>query len=228
MDALVNLGASNKDFASIATLVLSSYSTTKLKITGASVFVGSRELMTTACYGAGMTLDCLEELYRMGLIEEGDHVVLIGSMGSLTSDVSLGQIVLPNPVLCAYYGYEGLEHHQDIQLMELLSNELRKVGKDPKTYCHGSSFAVFDPHTDHSTYKVSNYDSRVTGIDCGEVFIGLQFARTRKLKAAAALYCSDTPAHRISDIGETEFASRAADNDRLLNRVAALAIHSST
>lgn len=228
MNATINLGAPNKNTAAIAEKVLGTYSTRILKITGVTVFQGCNLLLTSSCYGAGMTLDCLEELRQIGLLTQGDATILVGSMGALTSNIRLGDIVLPEPVLCAYYGYRGQELHQDGALMGNLSAQLAKAGLTAKAYRHGSSFAVFDPHTDHSTYTHSAYNSTVDGVDCGEVFIGLQFARQNNLRAGAVLYCSDNPTTHIADIGERQFADLADQKDLALNQVAVTVLRPST
>jgi purine-nucleoside phosphorylase len=168
-----------------------------------------------------MVLDCLEEMWLQKLLGSRSRFVLVGSMGSLADGIALRDIVIPNPALCAYYGFAGREIWQDAPMRESLLSALQSGGYKPKQYRHGSSYAVFDPHTDHKTYTTSLYDKTVTGVDCSEVFIGLEFAARKGIRVAAALYCSDTPAHHISDVGELEFERTARENDLLLNRVSA-------
>ena len=168
-----------------------------------------------------MTLDCLEEMRMSGLLGPNDELVLVGSMGSLSKDIVLGNVVLPNPCGCAYYGFDGVWLQQDQHLLNRLKEVCADRNIQVSDYKHGRSFAVFDPHTDHVTYQSSLYPADVKGVDCGEVFIGIQFAARQGMKVAAVLYCSDSPEVHIADIGEAEFARRAAETDLLLNTVAA-------
>jgi hypothetical protein len=225
MNAIVNLGNPLKDMSGATSVATSTCRS--LTITGVQVFSSAGLLLTSPVYGAGMILDCLEELWTSKLLSPSSSVILIGSMGSLTDRISLGEIVFPNPSLCQYYGYAGRELHQDESLMEALKAGLQGQGCRPVTYRHGSSFAVFDPHTDHKSYTSSLYDNSVIGVDCGEVFIGLEFGQRRGIPTAAALYCSDSPTSHITDIGEHEFRRRAAENDVLLNTVAATVLNTS-
>ncbi len=201
--------------------VLGECSRDSLKITGIEVYSTKTVLLTSAAYGAGMTLDCLQEMTMHRLIGPGDAILLVGSMGSLSKDIVLNDIVLPNPSCCAYYGFAGTWLEQDrhllTQLKEIFAERRIKVTE----YKHGSSFAVFDPHTDHVTYKSSLYQDDVKGVDCGEVFVGMQFGVQHGMRVGAALYCSDSPEVHIANIGETEFAKVASRADLLLNEVAA-------
>lgn len=205
----------------VVSAIMPTYAQTILKITGAHVYSCGELAVTSPLYGAGMVLDGLEEMWAAGLIAPNDSIVLIGSMGSLTNAFSLGEVVLPNPSLCNYYGFEGREIYQDGALMKSLVGQLKVRGLMPVEYRHGSSFAVFDPHTDHHGYTTSLYEASVVGVDCGEVFIGQEFAQRKDLRAAAMLYCSDTPLTHIADLGEQEFSNRAIACDLLLNTVAA-------
>jgi purine-nucleoside phosphorylase len=221
MDVILNLGNPAKEVSSILNVLLPSCSKRVLKLTGAQVFLGPNIAVTSAVYGAGMTLDCLEEMKLEGTFQAGDSLMLVGSMGSLCEEIQLGDIVVPECCVCAYYGFKGIELFPHGELLRLLRASLEKEGKRPIAYRHGSSFAVFDPHTNHSTYKSTLYDASVRGVDCGETFVGLEFARRNQLSAAAVLYCSDSPRSRISDIGVEEFERRATAFDILLNKVAA-------
>jgi hypothetical protein len=219
MAAILNLGNPSKDFTPVAEAALGVFEARALKITGARLFRTASIILTSGLYGAGMTLDCLEEMARSGLLRPRDKLILVGSMGSLVNDIELGDVVIPNPCVCAYYGYDGLEVVQDLALLGNLKRAL--LPGMPPEYRHGSSFAVFDPHTDHEKYVSSLYGTRVQGVDCGEVYIGLEFARRMDVEAAAVLYASDTPSQHINDIGDVEFAKLAYRNDVTLNSVAA-------
>jgi purine-nucleoside phosphorylase len=221
MNAIVNLGNPSKDMTAIATSVLPGYSAEVLKLTGIKVYRKDNLLLTSPAYGAGMTLDSLEEMRLKGWIGANDAIILVGSMGSLSAKINLEDIVLPNPVGCAYYGNDGVWLEQDAQLLEALTKSLGKNGTTAVKYKHGSSFAVFDPHTDITTYTSSLYDHDVDGLDCSEVFIGIQFAGKNGMKVGAVLYCSDSPESHITDVGDAEFMRRASAADLLLNRIAA-------
>jgi hypothetical protein len=214
MNTIVNLGNPSKDMTAVADTVLTSHSYESLKLTGIKVYRKEHLLLTSPAYGAGMTLDCLEEMRMTGLIGSNDAIILVGSMGSLSGKINLEDIVLPNPVGCAYYGFDGVWLEQDAQLLEALRKSLGKNGTTAVKYKHGSSFAVFDPHTDITTYTSSLYGHDVDGLDCSEAFIGIQFAGT-------VLYCSDSPQFHITDVGDAEFTRRASAADLLLNKVAA-------
>lgn len=220
MNAIINLGNPNKEMNPVVRVVLPNHYQKVLKIAGVRLFVGRDLLITSPVYGAGMILDCLEEMKIQDILRAGDSILLVGSMGSFCDEIQLGDIVLPNPCVCAYYGYESLELHQDVSFLTGLQAALNQNGRKTIVYRHGSSFAVFDPHTDHSTYKSALYDNSVRGVDCGEVFIGLEFATRSHMRAGAVLYCSDSPGTHVSDIGDEEFARRATDFDVVLNSVA--------
>lgn len=221
MNAIINLGNPRKDMIAMADIVLGKYSRDVLGITGVEVYQQDHLLVTSPAYGAGMTRDALVELKKKGLVRAGDAIAFVGSMGSLNEEeISLGDVVIPNPCGCAYYGFNGSWLHQDQQLLTSLTKSLVTRGVDYREYKHGSSFAVFDPHTDHNTYTSSLYKEDVIGVDCGEVFLGLQFASENELRAAAVLYCSDSPNRHIADIGTEEFGKHAFEKDILLNRIA--------
>lgn len=228
MHAIINLGNPSKDFSRLAEIILKHPQRTNLKITGIPIFSSSEFLLTGAGYGAGMILDCLEELRLEGMIGPGARLVLVGSMGSLSNDILLGDVVIPEPCLCAYYGFEGQELYQAPEMRKAAASGLKDAGLSAKQYKHGSSFAVFDPHTNHEAYVSSLYDQSVMGVDCGEVFIGISFAYKNEMHPAAILYCSDSPRAHIADIGHEEFNRRAADLDLLLNRIAASVVTQST
>ena len=226
MNAVINLGNPAKDMTLVADNVLGRYSEQRLKLTGVRVYQGDGLLVTSPAYGSGMILDALkemnqEEMNQGPLIGDKDSVIFVGSMGSLNLKIKLGDIVLPNPCGCAYYGFDGVWLEQDAALLKALKVALTNRDKVPIEYRHGSSFAVYDPHTDHEKYTSSLYDSDVLGVDCGEVFLGIQFAQAKGMKAAAALFCSDSPKDPIAGISETEFEKRAAESDLLLNKIAA-------
>lgn len=221
MNAVVNLGNPRKDMSAVAHSVLGEYSSDSLKITGIEVYKKEPVLLTSAAYGAGMTLDCLQEMTMSGLIGPDDAILLVGSMGSLSKDIVLSDVVLPNPSCCAYYGFEGAALEQDQHLLERLKESFAKRRIKVSEYKHGSSFAVFDPHTDHVTYQSSLYQDDIKGVDCGEVFVGIQFGAEHGLRVGAVLYCSDSPEVHIANIGEAEFAKLASRADLLLNEVAA-------
>ncbi len=227
MNAIVNFGNPRKNMTIIADIVLGTYSRDDLKLTGVEIYQKDNIFLTSAAYGAGMTLDALQEMKINGLLERGSAIVFIGSMGSLNEEeISLGDVVIPNPCGCAYYGFNGSWVRQDERLLAWLTNALAANGVRYREYKHGSSFAVFDPHSDHKTYTSSLYTNEVIGVDCGEVFIGLQFADENEMRAVVVLYCSDSPNVHIADIGAEEFAKRAAETDLLLNRIGAEVLRS--
>lgn len=207
--------------AALANTVVPHTSCESLKLTGIQVYRKEHLLLTSPAYGAGMTLDCLEEMKLRKLIGSGDTLVFVGSMGSLGVEIKLGDIVLPNPAGCAYYGYEGVWLEQDRDVLDGLRHSLAQREIQAVEYKHGSSFAVFDPHTDLATYTSSLYDDTVAGVDCSEVYVGFDFAGKNVMTKGAVLYCSDSPDVHIADVKETEFARRASDADLLLNQIAA-------
>ena len=220
MRVIVNFGNPRKDMITVANAVLGSYSRDDLKITGVETYQNDDLILTSAAYGAGMTLDLLCELKGLGAL--GDAVIFVGSMGSFNEEeITLGDVVIPNPSGCAYYGFDGLWLRQDVHLLAAVERALAESGVAFREYKHGSSFAVFDPHTDHQTYTSSLYPNDVIGVDCGEVFLGLHFAKNNEMQAAAMLYCSDSPTTHITDIGTDEFNKRAIKRDILLNGIAA-------
>ena len=222
MNTIVNFGNPRKDMTVVADAVLGVYSTEDLKITGVEIYRKDNLLLTSAAYGAGMTLDTLAELKSKDLFETGDIIMFVGSMGSLNEEkISLGDVVIPNPAGCAYYGFEGSWLQQDEHVLALLTKALAAGSIRHREYKHGSSFAVFDPHTDHNRYTSSLYGKDVIGVDCGEVFVGIYFAKKNQMRAAAVLYCSDSPNLHIGDIGIEEFSKRATETDILLNGIAA-------
>jgi purine-nucleoside phosphorylase len=227
MKVIVNFGNPRKDMITVADAILGSYSREDLKITGVEIYQKNNLILTSAAYGAGMTLDLLHELKNEGLLERGNAVIFVGSMGSFNEEeISLGDVVIPNPSGCAYYGFDGLWLHQDANMLASVEKALAESGKAYREYKHGSSFAVFDPHTDHQTYTSSLYPNDVIGVDCGEVFLGLHFAKINEMQAAAMLYCSDSPTTHIEDIGTDEFNKRATKTDILLNGIAASVLRS--
>ncbi|HJP95325.1 MAG TPA: hypothetical protein VJ875_25470 [Pyrinomonadaceae bacterium] len=226
MNAIINLGNPRKDMSAIIRSTLGTCSTQALKITGIDVFRANGILITSPTYGAGMTLDALCEMTDRSLIGSDDRALFVGSMGSLSGKIKKGEIVIPDPIGCAYYGFDGMWLEQDEDLLNALSTLLAEGGIEAITYKHGSSFAVFDPHTDHINYTNTLYDEQVLGIDCGEVFIGIDFATRHQMKGGAVLYCSDSPDAHITDIGEEEFANRAFDLDLFLNQLAVAILNS--
>jgi purine-nucleoside phosphorylase len=222
MKAIINFGNPRKNMSAVADAVLDVHSSIELKITGVELYQSRDLLLTSAAYGAGMTLDLLSELSISGQLQSGDEIVFVGSMGSLNeADITLGDVVLPNPVGCAYYGFDEQWHGQDAKLLVSIKTALAQHAVPYREYKHGSSFAVFDPHTDHQTYSSSLYAKDVIGVDCGEVFLGFHFAGVNGIRAAAVLYCSDSPKTHISDIGADEFTKRANNTDVLLNNIGA-------
>ena len=221
MKAIVNFGNPRKDMAAVADVVLGTYSRDQLKLTGVEIYRNDDLVLTSPVYGAGMTLDALQEMKLNGLTGLGTPIIFVGSMGSLNEQaISLGNVVIPNPVGCAYYGYDGSWIRPDDNLLDALRKALTTRGVRYVEYKHGSSFAVFDPHTDHKSYTSSLYESDVLGVDCGEAFIGLQFAKENEMPAVVVLYCSDSPTVHIADIGAEEFDKRAFEIDILLNHMA--------
>ena len=227
MKAIVNFGNPRKDMTTVANTVLGSYSRRDLKITGVEIYQQDNLILTSAAYGAGMTLDLLHELKIEDLLEPNNAVIFVGSMGSFNEEnITLGDVVIPNPAGCAYYGFDGTWLHQDEKLLASVESTLAEHGVAWREYKHGSSFAVFDPHTNHQTYTSSLYSSDVIGVDCGEVFLGLHFARINEMRAAAVLYCSDSPTTHIANVGTDEFNRRATKTDILLNDIAASVLRS--
>jgi purine-nucleoside phosphorylase len=224
VNAIINLGNPLKDFSGVAAGVIGNAVPRRLRITGVTAFSTSGVVLTSPAYGAGMTLDCLEELCDANLIDSGESLIFVGSMGSLWEGIRQADVVLPEPCLCAYYGFEGRELHQDPDLYNTVRLLLQEAKIPAVSYRHGSTFAVFDPHTDHKSYSSSLYDASVRGVDCGEVFIGLEFAERNRMRAAAVLYCSDSPETHITDIGAEAFGRTAAQFDSLLNGIAATAV----
>lgn len=224
MDAIVNLGNPLKKMTHVLSKLLPGSRHRALKITGARIWSSPRFLITSPLYGAAMVRDCLAELWNGSAIQAHDRVILAGSMGSLNDTIATNDLVLPNPALCAYYGFKGRELHQSLAVMGRLRQQLRARGYPAKVYRHGSSYAVFDQHTDHATYKSTLYGNRVSGVDCGEAFIGMEFLQRRRVLVGAVLYCSDSPRNHILNVGNRTFARRAADYDLLLNEVAVHAL----
>jgi hypothetical protein len=227
MKVIVNFGNPRKEMTAVADSVLGRCSREDLKITGVEIYQKNNLILTSAAYGAGMTRDLLCELKIKGLLEPGNAVMFVGSMGSFKEEeITLGDVVIPNPSGCAYYGFDGLWLRQDEHLLASVERTLAESGVAFREYKHGSSFAVFDPHTDHQTYTSSLYPNDVIGVDCGEVFLGLHFAKINEMQAAAMLYCSDSPTTHIADIGADEFNKRATKTDILLNGIAASVLRS--
>lgn len=225
MNLIMNFGNPRKPgFRSVAEAVLGEAECINLPITGVDLFRSSTLAVTSPAYGSGMVLDALTETVIGGIVNPGDSVVFVGSMGSCSERINLGDFVLPNPCLCAYYGFDGVELKQNSKVLASLHAALGEQKRSAREYLHGSSFAVFDPHTDHEAYKIDLYDGKVEGVDCAEVYVGLDFSRRRGIAAGVLLYCSDSPLRRIRDIPPEEFSVRAAEGDVILNRTAARAL----
>src|SRR5438270_11482113 len=106
MNLIVNLGIPTKCLYGVIQALLSSPSAKKLKISGAEISFDKTLQITSPVYGAGQTLDCLEELHLGGGINSGDQMILVGSMGSISATgIALDDIVAPETVSCAYYGF---------------------------------------------------------------------------------------------------------------------------
>jgi len=225
MNLIMNFGNPRKpSFRSIAEALLGEAECINLPITGVDVFRSSTLAVTSPAYGSGMVLDALTEAVINGILGSSDCVVFVGSMGSCSGRINLGDLVLPNPCLCAYYGFDGIELTQNDRVLTSLHTALREQNRTATEYLHGSSFAVFDPHTDHEAYKINLYGGMVEGVDCAEVYVGLDFAQKQGISAGVLLYCSDSPLKRIRDIPPEEFSARAAEGDLIMNRTAARAI----
>src|SRR2546421_6180734 len=126
MNAIVNLGNPRKEMTVVADAVLERQSTKSLKLTGIEVYQGDSFQLTSPAYGAGMTLDCLEEMTMSGMIGDEDAIIFVGSMGSLSPRITLSDTVLPNPLGCAYYGFDGVWLEQDRVLLKALRAVLTK------------------------------------------------------------------------------------------------------
>jgi purine-nucleoside phosphorylase len=196
----------------------------KLILTGVRLAVSGAIMISTPVYGAGMTRDALQELSDRSF--KFDCLVLVGSMGSMTKDIALGDIIAPLYARCKYYGYDGEKVFPDESLLEMVIRHLkaRECSLAVKRYGHGSSFAVYDHNFDHNKYKSKLYGSDITGVDCGEVFIGLHFAREHKIRGAALVYCSDDPSQKIARIPADQFNLLAHCRDRQLNSAAYTAL----
>lgn len=219
MHLILNLGNPSKAVAQLLP-ALAAAEQIELPLTGVRLCRHGAVIVSTPVYGAGMTRDALFEIgTRFSSLSQ---LLLIGSMGSLAEGhISVGEFAAPVDCQCAYYGYAGQRIRPDEVLVELMSNYVRgRQGCIVRRYHHGSSFAVFDHNFDHSTYVSKIYDSEITGLDCGESFIGLKFAQDHKMRAAAFLYCSDDPSRKIGGIRADQFAALAKDYDVLLNEAA--------
>ena len=226
MDAVFNLGNPRKQsFRSVLAEAFPNADESMLPITGVGLFCSDSMALTSPAYGVGMVLDALTEMEFKHIINPGDHLVFVGSMGSFSPRINMGDLVAPNPCLCAYFGFDGIELRQDNSVLAAIRATLRKQGMTAIEYRHGSTFAVFDPHTDHDAYTTDLYDCSVEGVDIGEVFVGFEFARRKGMKAGALLYCSDSPKVRIAEIPAAEFSDRAAEFDLIINRLAIGALH---
>lgn len=220
MNVVINLGDPAKDYTSLARDLLQIKTSGRCKLTGVRWSAAESTAITSPAYGAAMVVDTLTEFVHDGFLGADSSVILVGSMGSLSSRIALEDVVMPNPCKCAYYGFQNQTVSQDPELERLLIAELRRSAIAVKEYIHGSSYAVFDRHLDHATYRSAVYDNTVEGVDCGEVFLGLELSHRLGIPAAAVVYCSDSPSKKISDIGWAEFSARAADMDRALNAAA--------
>jgi hypothetical protein len=80
--ARVRLRESSQRHETVANAVLGNYSSEDLKITGVEINQKDDLILTSAAYGAGMTLDLLCELKTKELLELQDAVMFVGSMGS--------------------------------------------------------------------------------------------------------------------------------------------------
>jgi len=221
MDAVINLGNPRKEsFRSVLAEVFPNADESMLSITGVDLFCSDSMALTSPAYGVGMTLDTLPAMELKRIITRGDHLVFVGSMGSFSPRINMGDLVSPNPCLCAYFGFNGIEPRQDDSVLAAIRSTLRKQGRTAIEYRHGSTFTVFDPHTNHEAYTTDLYDNSVEGVDIGEVFVGFEFARRKGMKVGALLYCSDSPKMRIAEIPPAEFSARAAEYDLIINKVA--------
>src|SRR5438128_6503814 len=106
MNVVMNLGDPSKDYAALARKLLHVDSDGQCKLTGVRWFAERSIALTSPAYGGAMVVDTLSEFLQDGLLQTGEMLVLVGSMGSLTSHIVLEDVVLPNPCRCAYYGFQ--------------------------------------------------------------------------------------------------------------------------
>ena len=220
MDTIFNFGDPHKDFEPIAKSVLGEYNIYQIPITNNRVFCNDKVQIVDACYGPSMVLDSLSMLKAIGKIHKNEHLVFLGSMGSLTGKIDLNDIVIPSKIYCNYFEFKGKTLRPSENLKEKLISVLNKIKINFKQYNHGSVRAVFDPTTDHKDYTSSLYGQSVIGIDCSETYFGIDFCNKNDMGGIALLYCSDDPKKHISDLSKEGFDARALKFDKLLNSIA--------
>ncbi|MBR9692124.1 nucleoside phosphorylase [Candidatus Woesearchaeota archaeon] len=220
MKTIFNFGDPHKDFTPIADAVLKEYKIEHIPITNNRLFYNEDLQIVDAAYGSGPVLDSLTMMKNMGKLEEGDEVLFLGSMGSLSKDIKLEEYVVPSELYCAHFGNEGKILVPDKALLGRLEKALKDSNVSAKRYNHGSVMAVFDPTTDHENYTNSMYDESVTGIDCSESYLGMKFCKENGFIGAVLLYCSDDPENHIGNISKEEFDKRALERDKWMNIIA--------
>lgn len=222
MDVIVNFGDPHKDFEPIADELLGEYDISYVPITNCRKFCGDELQIVDASYGRAMVLDTLHGLFNAEDLSRSDRVLFLGSMGGLTKDILLGDLVVPVEVYSNVLSnkYEPFTSGQKIFPDQGLVSRIMEEVEGVKAYKHGSVLGVFDPTTDHKTYTTTLYDGEVVGVDCSETYTGLDFCLHRGIRGAALLYCSDDPSEKINSIEKEEFDKRAFETDLLMHRYA--------
>jgi purine-nucleoside phosphorylase len=167
-----------------------------------------------------MVWDSLSMMKKQGLLKKEDNIVFLGSMGSLTPNIALDDLVVPTEVHYIKTNKERDILIPDQVLLAELKNTLRSSDHRFISYEHGSVRAVFDPTIDHKTYTEKRYKDSVQGIDCSEAYAGLKFCEKNKLYGVVLLYCSDSPTDKIFDIPKEEFDKRALQRDLDMHHIA--------
>jgi purine-nucleoside phosphorylase len=220
MNTIFNFGDPHKDFRPVADMFLGQYQTEYLPITNNRIFHVPELQIVDAAYGPSMVLDSLTMMKQTGKLKQQDGVLFLGSMGSLSQNICLGDLVVPVEMHCTYFGFDNLLVYPDSEMYSKLCSLMQELGIDFKQYVHGSVMAVFDPSTDHNAYTNCLYGKKVEGVDCCESYIGTKFCTENGIDSIALLYCSDDPNNHIANISKEEFDKKALETDLRMHRIA--------
>jgi len=221
MKTIFNFGDVHKDLTLIANTILREYDTSYVPITNNKIFYNSELQIVSPSYGPSMVLDSLVMLKESDRIKQKDNLIFLGSMGSFSQNIRLGDLVIPTRLYCeCLKEYQGKEVSPDKKLLEAVKEQLRKSKTKYREYIHGSVFAVFDPTTNHEKYTNSMYGDKVLGVDCSESFIGLKFSSDNGVQGLVLLYCSDDPITKITNVPKEDFDKRAFEKDLKLHQIA--------
>lgn len=222
MNTLFNFGCPSKDYSRLAEELLGDYKIVRIPVTDITTYLGKNMQIVSPCYGTELTWDTLSMMKDIDLIDKKDNIIFLGSMGSLDSNkIKMYDIVIPVTAIADYLEpvFKVKEIKPNKHLLSRLEDILDRKGVKYVKYNHGPDLGVCDPRLNHINYKHATFGKWITGVDCGETFVGMCFCERNNIKAVTLFYCSDDPSARIKEIPKREFERKAKENDALINRI---------